>query len=671
MNNIVIKCSPESLKAEGEKVLITAEIENEEEILYKFMIGYEGKWNVLREFAQENTLEWIPENCGNYMIMVQGKVKDSKKPYNYVSKVNYTVGAGEKELISEVNFENEKHVVGQKQAIIINTITGPLLYRCWIKNEDNWELLKDYSEENRIEFTAKSAGKHELLVECKELDSQNNFDDFRNIDFEVVESKKVEINNFKNLTGEMLTDSEMIFEVDATCDDCRTILYKFLKINSKGKITCIQDYSTKKVVSYVEDISGEYKLLCLAKEVNSANNYDDRALINFTVKPYKDIHIKSFISDVNPPQICEAPVELKAIVSGGKTILYRYIIRGPEEEDSGYLKSNSFIWHSKKPGRYAIELWVRDESSDKDYEDKKTMEFVIDEFVDTPVHINEIILDRKTKLLLNETINVKAIATGGIELRYAFSVLKNRREVEYVEYGTCNWVNFTPEEPGVYEIEVKVKSKFSNREFDNRSIVTVEAYEFIPAEIDYVLMDEDKKYVVGERVELTMVARNTNNLVFNYLLRINGHDTEETGYVKNSRYSFLPRCGGYYTIEVKCKNIDSTKDYDSKRDIRVKIHEVLPIINVGINSDVTEFYRNEPINFTAFCEGGKEVMFEFYLMEQGEWNLVQKYSRKNYYTFMPFNSGKYKVLALLKSNLKQSEYEAYKEYDFEVKERTL
>ena len=667
MNNIVVKCSPDSLKAEGEKVLITAEIENEEEILYKFMIGYEGKWNVLREFAHENTLEWIPENCGNYMIMVQGKVKDSKKPYNYVSKVSYIVGAGGKELISEVNFENEKHVAHKKQAVIINTVTGPLLFRCWIKHDDNWELLKDYSEENRIEFTPKAAGKHELLVECKELDSQNNFDDFRNINFEVLESKKVEINNFKNLTGEMLTGSEMIFEIDATCDDCRTILYKFLKINSSGAITCIQDYSTKKVVSYVEDIGGDYKLLCLAKESNSANNYDDRALINFTVKPYKDIHIKSFISDVNPPQICEAPVEFKAIVSGGKNILYRYIIKGAEEEDSGYLRSNSYIWHSKKPGRYIIELWAKDESSDKEYEDKKTMEFLIDEFVDTPVHISEVVLDRKPKLLLNETINVKAIATGGLELRYAFSVYKNRREVENVEYGTCNWVNFTPEEPGVYEVEVKVKSKFSNRDFDNRSIVTVEAYEFIPAEIDYVLMDEEKKYVIGERVEITIVSKNTNNLVFNYLLKINGHDTEETGYVRNSRYSFLPRCGGNYTIEVMCKNIDSTREYDCKRDIRVKIHEVLPIINVGINADVSEFNRNAPINFTASCEGGKEVMFEFYLMEQGEWNLVQKYSRKNYYTFMPFNSGKYKVLVLFKSNLKQCDYEAYKEYDFEVR----
>lgn len=599
MNEIIIKFTPESVEAEGEKIIITAEIENSEAVLYKFMIGYEGKWNVLREFDLQNTVEWIPESLGNYMIMVQGKLEDSKKPYNYVSKANYIVGKEEKELTNETQSEEE-------------------------------EMSKA----------------------------------------DVETSSKVEIGNFMNLTGEMLVGNELIFEVDASCEDCRTILYKFIKINSQGVGTCVQDYSTKKIVSYVEDFSGDYKLLCMAKDMYSTEKFDDRAIISYTVKPYRDVHIKSFISDVSSPQVCETPVQFKAVVTGGEKLVYRFVIKGHQEEDSGYTKSNSYIWESKKPGRYIIELLVKDESSEKEYEDKKTMEFAIDEYFDTPVVINEVVLDKEPKLLLKDPINIKVEATG-LDLRYSFTVLLDGKEEERVDFGACNWVNFTPEKPGRYEIDIKVKSKFSKRDFDCHSIIYLEAYEFIPGEIDYIIMPIDKYYVVGDKVELTTIARNTSKFLFNYVLKINGHKAEETGFVKSSRYSFMPRCGGNYAIEIQCKSLDSNRAYDSKREVRVRINEAYPITKAHIECDTAEVYCNETVSFTARCEGGKEVMFEFYLMDHGDWNLVQNYSRKNYYTFMPFNPGKYKMLVLFKSTSKQCDYEEYKELEFEVVKRVL
>jgi len=286
------------------------------------------------------------------------------------------------------------------------------------------------------------------------------------------------------------------------------------------------------------------------------------------------------------------------------------------------------------------------------------------------VVINEVVFDKKPKLLLKDTINIKVEATG-LDLRYSFIVLLDGKEEEKVDFGACNWVNFTPEKPGKYEIDIKVKSKFSKRDFDCHSIVFIEAFEFIPGEIDYIIMPIDKYYVVGDRVEITAVARNTSKLRFNYVLKINGHKTEETGYVQSCRYSFVPRCGGNYAIEVQCKSLDSDRAYDSKRDIRVRINEAYPITKARIDCDATELYCNETVSFTAHCEGGKEVMFEFYLMGQGEWMVVQNYSRKNYYTFMPFSAGKYKVLALFKSSSKSCDYEEYKELEFEVKERVL
>ena len=65
--------------------------------------------------------------------------------------------------------------------------------------------------------------------------------------------------------------------------------------------------------------------------------------------------------------------------------------------------------------------------------------------------------------------------------------------------------------------------------------------------------------------------------------------------------------------------------------------------------------------------GGKEVCYEFYIMINGEWVLSQSYSRKSYYTFVPFKNGSYRVLVLAKSFHKDIPYEDYDTIEFEVK----
>ena len=97
------------------------------------------------------------------------------------------------------------------------------------------------------------------------------------------------------------------------------------------------------------------------------------------------------------------------------------------------------------------------------------------------------------------------------------------------------------------------------------------------------------------------------------------------------------------------KNILSTAEYDSKKSLVFNVLEEAPITtNCKINIDKEEFKCNESINFTVSSQGGKDTIYEFYLMEKGDWKLIQKYSKKSYYTFIPFRKGFYKLLALTK-----------------------
>ena len=469
----------------------------------------------------------------------------------------------------------------------------------------------------------------------------------------------------------MLANEEIIFEVNAKHEDSRTTLYKFVKIDSLGQAKCIQDYSTKKVVSYREEISGEYRLLCLAKDMYSPKEYDDRAVIHYQVKPYKQIEIQSFTSDLSSPQVVSQKITLKAVVNGGKELRYRFIIEGEENEDSGYIKNNSFQWEPKKEGSYKVNLWVKDISFKGKYEVCKGISFDIDELPRDPVVINEVILNKANNVLIGEEIKVKAIAQGGIKLLYSYIVKLDNVNYEEVGYRENNYFEFIPKKHGRYQIEIKVKDKYSSKEFDVHSIVSIQAHEYIPAVIDYVLMEPREYYLVGDQVVLDVITRETKNTLIKYVLQINGHKVEETDYVKGKRYIVIPKCSGRYSVKVYAKNENSTKEFDSVKDISLLINDAPPIMNTMLKCDKIDFFCNEPINVTAENFGGKDVIYEFYLMEKNEWTLVQSYSKKAYYTFIPFTKGLYKILVLAKSSYKKVAYEDYYIIDIKVSEKLL
>lgn len=666
MNEIEIICNPKSPVQVGNKVDIYVASNNNIDLLYKFFVGCDGVWDTLQDFDKKNSIEWIPNAEGKYIIMVQAKAQESSKPFDYISRVEYVVGKTEDKLISNVSLEKSSLKVGEKLNLIVESNKLPVVYKFWVKEDDKWELIKDYSAENKLSFSVKNPGPQEILIECRGLDSKNNFDDSSTVQYTVLPIDNLEITNFKCLSSELLVDSEINFQVDTAHGDSRMVLYKFLKINSEGVTTCVQDYSTKRIVSFTENIPGEYKLLCFAKDMYSPKAYDDRALISYNVKLYNPISIQSFTSDLSSPQINETTIELKAITKGGRNLQYKFIIDGNSSQDSGYIKDNTYLWKTERPGKYNITLWVKDASYEGKYEAQATMEFIIDEQSNRAVRIEEVLLDRYKDYIKNETINLKVIATGGIDLRYSFIVIKDGKEVEKVEYGTCNWVNFTPELAGVYELELRIKDKYSKKEYDAHEMVRFEVMDFFPAHIDYVLMPAKEIYMIGDTISFDIVTRRTKETKIRYILRINGHKVEDTDYVDAKRYSFTPKCSGKYTIELLAKNVLSNQEFDSKKEVKINIQEAVPVTNTKIQCDRTNIKVNEGVIFSAKCDGGKDVSYEFYLAAHGEWTLVQNYSKKNYYSFMPFNKGKYKILVLCKSEYKRCSYEDYDVMEFVV-----
>ncbi|MDB1934566.1 triple tyrosine motif-containing protein [Clostridium tertium] len=680
MSELLITFDKESPSVIDEKINIKVISEEDNSVEYKFLEGAPGErnltWKPIQDFSNKKECEWRPRKSGDYMIMVQYKEKDSKELKN--TKINYQIkGIEEKEilesnknnnkLIKDVIIDKTSLIIGEKINLeVLSSEEEILLYRFWIKGKQGWEPLKDYSTENKLTYTTTKSGDGELLIECKRPSSKENVDDFTTVIFKVKEQPLIEVSAFECLTENLLINEELIFKVGVNCDKSRTILYKFLRVDTNGRITCIQDYSTKNIVSFYEKQKGDFKLLCYVRDIFSNKQYDDRACMMYTIKPYDEIKIRNFSSDLNSPQVAGTNITFKSSVIGGKEILYRYIVEGPVAEDTGYIRSRSFNWEAKLDGEYKIILKAKDISFDGEYEDIKELNFKIDKKGERPVNILDIFSSKTRGCIKCEPINIKVKAEGGTSLKYSFIVYKDGKEKERSNYGITNWVNFTPEESGEYQVEVRVLDKYSSKEYDVHDFVYFKVKDYQEAEIDYVLLSQKEIYLVGDLIELETIVQNTKNILLRYVTKINGHEVEDTGFIESKRLRVKPKCSGKYTFEIYAKNTLCNEDYDIKKEVSLYVHEATPVSNTKVKIKNKNIVVNNEVTFEVTSEGGKEVCYEFYIMEKGNWVRVQSYSRKNYYTFVPFSTGIYRILVLSKSYYKKVNYEDYISLEFKV-----
>lgn len=665
MKEVLIDFDNKSPADINDSINIAAFLTQNDDVEYKFMEGLEGVWKPIQDFSRNNICTWKPKKPGKYMIMVQGKSDNCENGYDYLGRSEYEVIENEK-LIKDVEIEKSKINIGEKLKIKVSCDGELILYRFWIKKEKDWEILSDYSAESEYYFVANEAGSKEILVECKKVDSDKNVDDFTTIKFEVKDLEKIEISNFQCLSHSTLVSDELVFKVETNYEKSRPLLYKFLKINVEGKVTCVQDYSSKSIVTFKERVPGEYKLLCLVRDMFSSKQYDDRAMILYKVDPYEKIKIKKFRSDVTSPQAAGSTIILSSYVEGGRELLYRYIIEGPVSEDSGYIRGSECIWEPRDQGKYKITLKVKDISFEGEYEDMTSIQFEIYNKGDKPLRIVDVKCDKGRRCVIGEPVNIKVKSEGGVKALYKFSIYKNGVEKEKIEYGYNNWVNFTPKEPGQYEIDIKVKDEFSAKQFDGSTSIYIEAKDYVAADIDYVLLNSKETYLVGDILNIEAIVKNTKSVLAKFITKINGHEVEDTGYIQEKAIKLKPKCPGKYTFVIYAKNIKSSEEYDSKKEVSVYVHEVPPVNSTTLQISANEVQVGKEVTFEAISQGGREVCYEYYIMINGDWILTQEYSRKNYYTFVPFKTGSYRVLVLSKSYHKKVSYEDYCTIEFKV-----
>ena len=92
MNELNIKCNLESPQKINTTINFSVIEPLDSNLVYKFMIGFDGTWKVLRDFSIDTSIDWTPIVNGKYIVLIQAKHKDTLKPFEYASKIEYVVG---------------------------------------------------------------------------------------------------------------------------------------------------------------------------------------------------------------------------------------------------------------------------------------------------------------------------------------------------------------------------------------------------------------------------------------------------------------------------------------------------------------------------------------------------------------------------------------------------
>ena len=186
------------------------------------------------------------------IISVSALNADEKKMFteDFQDREPVNISNSKEKIIEEVFLDKDELTVGEKCSIEVKSYDdSKILYRFFIKRYKDWDIIRDYETDNILKYTATQVGEKEFLIQCKRIESNEVFDDYRTININVKEMRQLTINNFKCENKDLLVGEQLKFKVETNYHD-ETVLYKFYKIYENGRSTCIQEYSNNNGVCY-------------------------------------------------------------------------------------------------------------------------------------------------------------------------------------------------------------------------------------------------------------------------------------------------------------------------------------------------------------------------------------------------------------------------------------
>ncbi|NFC47119.1 N-acetylmuramoyl-L-alanine amidase [Clostridium botulinum] len=325
----------------GKSYVIKGYGNSENGVLYQFWVKdlSTNSWTMIRDYGETNSFNYTPTKAGKYLIGIHVKDKYSKENLDDFIYENYTVTVSKAKLEKvEVSYDGNvitNGEIGVGKSYVIkgygNSENG-VLYQFWVKDlsTNSWTMIKDYGEENSINWKPTVGGKYLVGIHVKDKYSIDTLDDHIYENYTILSDnarlEKVEVKLDGNLISNNLNVGKT-YTIEGSATSKNGVLYQFwvkdLSINSWAML---RDYGESNNITYTPTKSGQYLIGVHVKDKNSKESLDDFKYNQYSIIGYN----KTVIVDaghggydsgaVGPTGIKEKDVTLKVALKLGKIL---------------------------------------------------------------------------------------------------------------------------------------------------------------------------------------------------------------------------------------------------------------------------------------------------------------------------------------------------------------
>lgn len=446
-------------------VSVTSNSENE--ALYRFWIYDGSSWKIVQNYSNQSTYRWIPEKPGTYRIWVDGKSINSRNDYDSYKEIVYTVNnvtAG----ISVDKAAPQPANTNIKVTADADGINNPL-FKFWIYDGFNWKVVQDYSTIRELNWVPDRSGNYRIWVDVKDSLSTKERDSYKEILYT--------INNIaviSNIITDKISPQVMNSAINITAEagGSSSILYRFW-IYDGSNWSIVQNYSKLNSYRWIPSKGGNYRIWVDVKDEYSKNDVDSYKQVFYDIN---SISLSELNTDKASPQPTGQTIKFTAVGNGSSNLLYRFWILDSAgwKIVQDYSNTNTYNWNPTRIGEYRIWVDVKSPNSTKDYDAYKEIVYTIKDMV----VVNDIIRDKQSPQLVNETINFTADAMGSASILYRFWVHDGYDWKVVQDFSSVKTYKWTPTKPGLYRIWVDARGVNSANEVDNYKEVVYEIKKF-------------------------------------------------------------------------------------------------------------------------------------------------------------------------------------------------
>lgn len=538
-----------------------------------------------------------------------------------------------------------------------------LLYKFFESKNGTWKVIKNFTEDNYVYWNPTEEGKYIIMIQAKEVDSTNSFDYVERVEYiNEKESNDIAKTNIDNEKEKKQYNKGIYIQ-----DIQKNNLEKFeQKIKSKFEYEYLNPYEEMFEKKYSkannisennEEIEDNQKIKFRVEEElehdntkliesetltnklfimnDSENNID---IQNQYSEEYEESKKNIKVVEEEDELLVQAKVseESEMKIEETSEVLEEKAIELINESSEQEVVHQKFIADINEGTEEEIDkISVAEEKVDEDIED-------IEDIEDTSEDINFNNLHKKD----SDLIEIKDISYNE-DILYPFitdeekeALVPNKNSIA----ARTTHVN-VPEE-NLLEINEKTEDVLKKSEHHEKLI-------------KYILVGPRKNYCIGSQIVFTLLSESKITTVSKYKLYIDNKLVEELPYNHNKTFVIYPTCSGEYRVEFYSKYENSDTEYMDKKVQTLYVREADPIESIGISCDRTVIRCREDVTFMTTVRGGRNVVYEFYIFKDGNWCLEQEYSKKSYYTLMPFKEGTSKLLVLAKNYASEADYDEF------------